>query len=46
MLGYRPGDFPNAEAAAGEMLSLPIYPGIRRDQVERVADTVRRALRS
>ena len=46
VLGYRPGDFPNAEAAAGEMLSLPIYPGIRRDQVERVADTVRRALRS
>jgi len=45
VLGYRPGDFPHAEAAAAEMLSLPIYPGIRRDQVERVADTLRRALR-
>lgn len=45
VLGYRQGDFPHAEAAADEMLSLPIYPGIRPDQIERVASAVRRALR-
>jgi dTDP-4-amino-4,6-dideoxygalactose transaminase len=45
MLGHRRGDFPHAEAAAEEILSLPIYPGIRADQVGRVANAVRRAIR-
>jgi dTDP-4-amino-4,6-dideoxygalactose transaminase len=44
-LGYGPGDFPNAEAAAGGILSLPVYPGIRVDQVERVAEALLRAVR-
>jgi dTDP-4-amino-4,6-dideoxygalactose transaminase len=44
-LGYRRGDFPHAEAAAAEILSLPIYPGIHADDVERVADALRRAVR-
>jgi dTDP-4-amino-4,6-dideoxygalactose transaminase len=37
-LGHRPGDFPVAEAAAGEILSLPLYPGITASQQERVAE--------
>lgn len=45
-LGYGPGDFPVAEAAAGQLLSLPLYPQITREQQARVADAVRRALRS
>lgn len=44
-LGYGPGDFPVAEAAAGQLLSLPLYPQITREQQVRVADAVRRALR-
>lgn len=44
-LGHGPGDFPVAEAAAGEILSLPMYPGITADQQERVAAELRRALR-
>jgi dTDP-4-amino-4,6-dideoxygalactose transaminase len=36
-LGHRPGDFPVAEAAAAEILSLPLFPGITGDQQERVA---------
>jgi dTDP-4-amino-4,6-dideoxygalactose transaminase len=45
-LGHGPGDFPVAEAAAEQLLSLPLYPQITRDQQVRVADAVRRALRS
>ncbi|MGY1649751.1 DegT/DnrJ/EryC1/StrS family aminotransferase [Geodermatophilus sp. SYSU D01119] len=35
--GHAVGDFPVAERAAGEILSLPIYPGITVAQQERVA---------
>jgi dTDP-4-amino-4,6-dideoxygalactose transaminase len=42
-LGHRKGDLPVAEAAAGEILSLPIYPGITPAQQERVVDVLRRA---
>jgi len=43
-LGYRRGDFPEAEAAADEILSLPIFPGITESQQEHVADSLIRAL--
>ncbi len=43
-LGYRRGDFPVAERAAAEILSLPLYPGITPAQQERVVDALRAAL--
>jgi dTDP-4-amino-4,6-dideoxygalactose transaminase len=43
-LGYGPGDFPVAEAAASQLLSLPLYPQITEEQQARVVDAVRRAL--
>src|SRR5260221_10360564 len=40
-LGYKPGDFPVAEKAARECLSLPIYPEMTEPQIERVAMAIR-----
>jgi dTDP-4-amino-4,6-dideoxygalactose transaminase len=45
-MGHREGDFPATEAAAREMLSLPIYPGITAEQQGDVVDALRRALDS
>jgi dTDP-4-amino-4,6-dideoxygalactose transaminase len=39
-LGYGPGDFPVTEALAGELLSLPMYPGISEAQLQTVAESV------
>jgi dTDP-4-amino-4,6-dideoxygalactose transaminase len=39
-LGHKPGDFPHAEHAAQEVLSLPMYPELRPAQLERVAEAV------
>lgn len=43
-LAHGPGDFPRAEKAAAEILSLPMYPHITEEQQERVATSLRRAL--
>ncbi|GAA2418018.1 DegT/DnrJ/EryC1/StrS family aminotransferase [Actinomadura vinacea] len=43
-LGHGPGDFPVAEAAAGEILSLPMFPQITAGQQERVADALHKIL--
>jgi dTDP-4-amino-4,6-dideoxygalactose transaminase len=43
-LGHQPGDFPATEAAAREMLSLPMFPGITAEQQELVVDSLLRAL--
>jgi dTDP-4-amino-4,6-dideoxygalactose transaminase len=39
-LGCRAGDFPHAERAAQEVLSLPMYPELRKDQIARVVETI------
>jgi dTDP-4-amino-4,6-dideoxygalactose transaminase len=44
-LGYEKGDFPVAEAACDQVLSLPLFPRITLEQQERVVDELDRALR-
>jgi dTDP-4-amino-4,6-dideoxygalactose transaminase len=43
-LGYGEGAFPVAEAAAGRILSLPMYPHLTAAQQEEVADALAAAL--
>lgn len=43
-LGHERGSFPVAEAAAGEILSLPMYPQLTGEQIEHVVDALRRSL--
>jgi dTDP-4-amino-4,6-dideoxygalactose transaminase len=43
-LGYRQGDFPVAEKLAAEILSLPIFPGMTRLQVEQVVSVLTDAI--
>ncbi len=40
-LGYRPGDLPVTERVATQILSLPMYPGLRPEQQEHVAGQIR-----
>ncbi len=39
-LGYEVGDFPHAEKLAKQVLSLPMYPGLRNSQVKEVVAAI------
>jgi dTDP-4-amino-4,6-dideoxygalactose transaminase len=39
-LGHKVGDFPHAERAAKEVLSLPMYPELRAEQIARVTEAI------
>lgn len=43
-LGYREGDFPVAETAARTTVALPIFPELKKEQIERVAGEIVRFL--
>ncbi|MGH6934335.1 MAG: DegT/DnrJ/EryC1/StrS family aminotransferase, partial [Dongiaceae bacterium] len=43
-LGYHKGEFPHAEKAASEVLSLPMYPELTAEQHDRVVSAVRQVL--
>ena len=39
-LGYSKGDFPTTENVAAEIVSLPMFPGLRANQQETVLNAV------
>jgi len=39
-LGYKLGDFPNAEKAASEVVSLPVHQHLTRDDIQRVVENI------
>jgi UDP-2-acetamido-2-deoxy-ribo-hexuluronate aminotransferase len=45
-LGYQAGDFPVAERLCGQVLSLPIHPGLTAEQVDYVAGAVKAFFRT
>ena len=44
-LGFRPGDFPVAEQAASQVLSLPMFPDLSPEQQRRVTTEVFQSMR-
>jgi len=44
--GFREGQFPVSERIARETVTLPLFPGMRESDVERVCEAMRRALRT
>jgi dTDP-4-amino-4,6-dideoxygalactose transaminase len=41
-LGYKPGDFPIAEKFSNEILSLPIFPGMTKDEIDYVIEVIQK----
>jgi dTDP-4-amino-4,6-dideoxygalactose transaminase len=44
-LGYKQGDFPQAEKAAGEIMALPVYPELTDEMQDAVVAAVLAFLR-
>ncbi|MBW2996312.1 DegT/DnrJ/EryC1/StrS family aminotransferase [Candidatus Woesearchaeota archaeon] len=43
-LGYKEGDFPVAERVAKEILSLPMYPELNKEQIKYISESIREIL--
>ncbi len=41
LFGFKGGEYPNSEEAAKNVLSLPMYPGLKDDEVKIVSEKVR-----
>jgi len=43
-LGYKKGDFPEAEIAASQILTLPIYPELTHEEKDYIIQSVKEYL--
>ena len=41
LFGFKGGEYPNSEVAAANVLSLPMYPGLKDDEVKYVSEKIR-----
>lgn len=39
-LGYKKGDFPHAEKAANQIISLPLFPELTKEEIARIAEAL------
>ena len=44
-LGHRAEDFPVAHKYQGEIISLPMFPELKNDQIEYVVDSIKKFYR-
>jgi dTDP-4-amino-4,6-dideoxygalactose transaminase len=42
---YKPGDFRVAESVYNKIISLPLYPNLREDQLQYIVDTIRQIVK-
>lgn len=40
-MGFRPGDFPNSEKHSNSAISLPIYPDLKKTQLDRIIKLIK-----
>ena len=45
-LGFKKGLFPNSESYASDVISLPIFPGLKKSQIKRVYKALSTAIKS
>jgi len=43
--GYKPGDFPVAEKLSQEVISLPVYPGLAKQEIEYVVEQFKEVIK-
>lgn len=43
-MGFKPGDFPNAEKYGETAISIPMYPDLKKEEIQRVAETLEKIL--
>jgi dTDP-4-amino-4,6-dideoxygalactose transaminase len=41
-LGHKKGDFPVAEKVSEQIIALPIYPELKKEEVEYICQTIRK----
>jgi perosamine synthetase len=42
--GYKKGDFPNSERLFDQCLSLPIFPGLKKSELDRICKALKNIL--
>ena len=44
-MGYKEVDFPESESYYSEAITLPIFPGLKNEEIRYIASTIEKALK-